>query len=148
MYTNSFLIRIIACKGVSPLTPKTVLRTVVNREPMKSKENRSIPISFRLTASEFELYTDVLARTKLTKTDFFRGVFLEKKYTFHVHEKRPVEYDRLLFLFNKTSNNMNQIAHKLNGAYRRGIVSEKVYVEYLNNLISIERLLDGYINKC
>ncbi|MFA0073428.1 plasmid mobilization relaxosome protein MobC [Vibrio cyclitrophicus] len=115
---------------------------------MKPKENRSVPISFRLTESEFEPYKYVLAKTELTKTDFFRSVFLNKQYTFNVNEKRPVEYDRLLFLFNKTSNNINQIAHKLNGAYRGGIVSEKVYVESLNNLISIERLLKGGIDKC
>lgn len=115
---------------------------------MKPKENKNIPISFRLTDSEFKPYKDVLDRTSLTKTEFFRGVFLDKKYTFNVNEKRPVEYDRLVFLFNKTSNNINQIAHKLNGAYKGGVVSEKVYVESLNNLISIERLLKGGISKC
>ena len=115
---------------------------------MTKKENRTVPISFRLTESEFGPYRKVLESTELTKTDFFRGVFLDKKYTFHVNERRPVEYDRLLFLFNKSGNNINQIAHKLNSAYRGGIVSEKVYLETLNNLISIEHLLRGGLEKC
>lgn len=115
---------------------------------MKTKENRNIPISFRLTESEFEPYKRVLSQTTLTKTDFFRGVFLHKKYTFNVKERRPVEYDRLLFLSSKISNNINQLAKKVNQSYRSGVVSERIYVETLNNLISIEKSLSRALDKC
>ena len=115
---------------------------------MTKKENRTVPISFRLTESEFGPYRKVLESTELTKTDFFRSVFLERKYTFHVNERRPVEYGRLLFLFNKSSNNINQIAKKLNNAYRVGVINEKIYVETLNNLITIERSFIGAMDKC
>ncbi|RJX65820.1 plasmid mobilization relaxosome protein MobC [Vibrio sinensis] len=115
---------------------------------MANKENKNVPISFRLTESEYEPYKKIMETTELTKTEFFRRIFLNQEYTFNVNERRPVEYDKLLFIFNKSGNNLNQIAHKLNSAYRGNVISEKVYIETLNNLISIERLLQGALNKC
>ncbi|MGD1336113.1 plasmid mobilization protein [Vibrio harveyi] len=112
------------------------------------KENRSVPISFRLTESEFAPLKKVLEETDLTRTDFFRRVFLGNEYQFTIKEQPPKEYDRLLFLFNKSSNNINQVAHKLNSAYRSEVISEKVFLESLNTLISIERLMKGAIDKC
>ncbi len=115
---------------------------------MTKKENRNVPISFRLTESEYEPFKLILETTELTRTAFFRRVFLNNEYQFDVKERPAKEYDRLLFLFNKSSNNLNQVAHKLNSAYRSGVVSEKVYLETLNNLVSIECLLRGALDKC
>ncbi|HGZ7314678.1 TPA: relaxosome protein [Vibrio parahaemolyticus] len=115
---------------------------------MPKKENRTVPISFRLTESEYSPFKLILETTELTRTEFFRRVFLNNEYYFDVKEKPSQDYERLLFLFNKTSNNLNQVAHKLNSAYRGDVVSEKVYLETLNNLVSIERLLRGALDKC
>lgn len=112
------------------------------------KENRNVPISFRLTESEFSPIKRALEDTSLTRTDFFRRVFLNNEYQFTIKERPHKDYDRLLFLFNKSSNNINQIAHKLNSAYRNDIISEKVFLESLNTLISIEGLMKGAIDKC
>ncbi|ALR95867.1 plasmid mobilization protein [Vibrio alginolyticus] len=115
---------------------------------MTKKENRNVPISFRLTESEYAPFKLILETTELTRTEFFRRVFLNNEYHFDVKERPPKELDRLLFLFNKSSNNLNQVAHKLNSAYRGGVISEKVYLETLNNIVSIERLLRGALDKC
>ncbi|RMT27412.1 Relaxosome component, partial [Pseudomonas savastanoi] len=56
---------------------------------------------------------------------------------------KPQDYHRLLFFYNKTSNNINQLAHKVNSAHRNGIISEKTYTLWLNKLTAIEALLLG-----
>ncbi|WP_394213495.1 plasmid mobilization protein [Enterovibrio calviensis] len=112
------------------------------------EEKKSILVSFRLTETEFKPYESLFRETNLTKTEFFRGVFLSKKYEFTVNENRPVDYQKLVFLFNKSSNNINQVAYKLNDTHRNGTVSESLYRETLNRLISIESLMQRVIDDC
>lgn len=121
---------------------------------MKMKSNneaskkRTELISFRLTEKEFKPYKLIIDKTDLSKTDLFRQVFINKKLVFNVKENKPVDYNNLIFYFNKTSNNINQIAHKLNEAYRAGIVTERLYIDALNKLITIERLFKKGLEKC
>ncbi|KEJ68997.1 bacterial mobilization family protein [Escherichia coli 5-366-08_S1_C1] len=63
-------------------------------------------------------------------------------------QKRPVEYRELLRLFNKSSNNINQIAKKINTEYRNGFISESTYLRYLNVLVNIRDAFVAGINKC
>lgn len=112
------------------------------------KENKSVAISFRLTESEYKPYKDILGHTELTKTEFFRNVFLNKQYTFNVKERRPVDYHRLIFYFNKASNNINQIAKRLNEDNKKGIISQKTYEKGINELITIQSNLQRLLNDC
>lgn len=114
----------------------------------KSKEKKDVPISFRLTKSEYEPYKDILEKTDLSKTDFFRGVFLQKQYTFNVQECKPVEYGKLIFIFNKTSNNINQIAKRLNAENKEGIISQRSYNIAINELITMQSQLKRILDAC
>jgi hypothetical protein len=52
----------------------------------------------------------------------------------------------LLFFVNKASNNLNQIAKRLNGAEKVGLIDSKSYYEALNHLISIDQMLKGALD--
>jgi hypothetical protein len=114
----------------------------------KSKEKKDVLISFRLTESEYEPYKEILEKTELSKTDFFRGVFLQKQYTFNVQECKPVEYGKLMFIFNKTSNNINQIAKRLNAENKEGIISQRSYNIAINKLIAMQSQLKRMLDAC
>lgn len=109
-------------------------------------EKKTELISFRLTKSEFKPYKQIIETTSLSKTEFFRKIFLSGKYEFHVNECKPKEYKKIIFLLNKSSNNLNQLARKLNQTHKTGIVSESLYKETLNRLISIESLMKRVID--
>ncbi|MGF1871970.1 MobC family plasmid mobilization relaxosome protein [Photobacterium indicum] len=113
-----------------------------------SPPKRTELVSFRLTKDEYRPYKLIVEKTDLSKSDLFRRVFLSKDLTFNVKENKPIDYTRLVFYFNKSSNNINQIAHKINEAHRSGVVSERLYTDTLNRLITIERLLKKGLDKC
>ena len=112
------------------------------------KEKLTENISFRLAESEFAPYKAVLAKSNIKRSKLFRDTFIAKSNAIALPKENTKTHQRLLFIASKTSNNINQIARKLNSAYRGGVISEKIFVESLNHLISIERNLSGAIEKC
>lgn len=55
--------------------------------------------------------------------------------------KAPDELRKLQYLYNKTSNNMNQLAHRANSDYLAGKLSESTYSSILAELSEIRRAL-------
>lgn len=110
---------------------------------MTAKENKGRVVSFRLSEEEFAPFKERMQKANLNQSKFFRETFLQANPVF---EEASKEYERLLFYFNKTSNNLNQLAHGANRAWNRGIISEQVYRRFLNELISIRELLNAGVN--
>lgn len=104
------------------------------------KPGPSEVISFRLSAEEYEPYRQALERSGKTKSAFFREVFLTLKPSIVFKEKQqlPEDYKRLLFVANKASNNLNQIAYQLNHASKTGIINRSTLNRAVNYLGSIE----------
>lgn len=105
---------------------------------MAKKPLKTQIISVRVTHDEYAGLEAQRARTNLKPSQFAREMLLNKTPTFN---EASVHADRIVFLVNKASNNLNQLAHQVNQASRRGIISERVYLLYLNKLTSIEHLL-------
>src|SRR5471032_1338149 len=57
-----------------------------------------------------------------------------------------LERTRMQFLFNKTSNNMNQIAHVMNSANVAGKLTDAHYQEALTSLVKISQYLKSALN--
>lgn len=57
--------------------------------------------------------------------------------------KASVDKRALLYLFNKTSNNMNQVAHLGNSANKGGVLNQKTFDRILAALIVIRDQLKG-----
>lgn len=114
------------------------------------KEVASISCSFKLTPSEWLPYQKIIDETHIKKGTLLANVFRQKADTANLikdNSSKTIHPDikRMNFLINKSSNNLNQIAHKINSAYRTGVISEKVFIESLNKLVSVEKLLDGLL---
>lgn len=114
-----------------------------------SKENLSEVITFRLSEAEYKPYKALLKKSNMKRSKFFREVFISKSENITLKkQQKAADNKRMLFLASKTSNNINQIAKKLNKAYRGGVVNETTYQEVLNNLISVERSFSKSLSKC
>ncbi|HBP4890436.1 TPA: MobC family plasmid mobilization relaxosome protein [Pseudomonas aeruginosa] len=108
---------------------------------MSEKSKRGRVLSFRLSDEEFAAFDEKLKASGMNKSEFFRDVFLKGKVSFSVKAAPPKEYKRLLFIFNKASNNLNQLAHRVHLAHKSGIVSERLYTKLMNALAAIHGLL-------
>ena len=115
---------------------------------IENKEISSVHIQFKITPSEYVPYDNILVATGMTRAALFKMIVLNKEVVLKLGNEGKEERDRLVFLSNKASNNINQIAKNVNQAYRGGVINESLYVQTLNNLISLEKLFSGAIDKC
>lgn len=112
-----------------------------------SKETRDNRVSFRLTDSEYEPFKAIMDELGLKKSDFFRLLITDKLDPEKHSKKNETDYTRLLFLFNKTSNNVNQIAKRLNTLFKSGDIKESDLKKWLIVLSRInQNLLAGLEN--
>lgn len=92
------------------------------------------PVSFRLTADDHAAYLKKVEASGMKPSEFFRECVLGNKTQVIARPKPSAEKDRIIYLFNKASNNMNQLAHKANAAHLAGSVSENTYKAILAEL--------------
>ncbi|KAB7685425.1 plasmid mobilization relaxosome protein MobC [Plesiomonas shigelloides] len=103
-------------------------------------------IAIRLTDEEYEPFRVLLESSNISKSDFFRSLILSRVIEIPPPQKSKTtnqDYKKLLFYVNKTSNNINQIAKRLNVANKRAVVSESTFIKAMNALISIRDGLLG-----
>lgn len=87
-----------------------------------------------------------LAASEMKKSEFFREIFLNANVNLTVKGAPSKELKDLVYIFSKSSNNLNQIAYKLNLAHQMGRVSESLYINILNRLVNIEELMLAGVN--
>lgn len=112
------------------------------------KEIFDVPVSFKISKAQWAPYEKIIEQTGIKKGTLMREVFVSKSGDLLLADKQTQDNKRLLFLASKSSNNINQVAKKLNEAYRGGIVSEALYVDILNRLIGIEKTFQSALDKC
>ncbi|EEH4118117.1 TPA: molybdopterin-guanine dinucleotide biosynthesis protein MobC [Salmonella enterica] len=103
-------------------------------------------VSFRLSENEFAPFEEKLAASEMKKSEFFREIFLNSNVNLTVKGAPSKEYKNLVFIFNKASNNLNQVAYKANVAHMTGHISENLYRRILNQLVNIRELLQSGVN--
>ncbi|WP_193067742.1 plasmid mobilization protein [Halomonas sp. 3D7M] len=110
---------------------------------MAKQTGDSIVISFRLSAAEYEPYRVALEKSGKNRSQFFREVFLTLKPKIEIKAKTetPTDYKKLLFVANKASNNLNQIAYQLNYAAKSNIINRSMLNRGINLLASIEKYM-------
>lgn len=97
-------------------------------------EKLTKPVSFRLTAADHAAYLAKVEASGMKPSAFFRQCVLENKTQIVAKPKASPERGRLVYLFNKASNNINQLAHRANAAHQAGKVSEETYSSILAEL--------------
>jgi hypothetical protein len=111
-------------------------------------EKMGPPISFRVPVKEHRTYIEKLERSGLTKTEFFREYVLQNKTQVVARPRPTVDTQRLLYLANKASNNLNQLAYRANTDHLAGTLDDASYAAILSELEAIGDALREGINKC
>lgn len=166
MFTKcSAFLQHIRAKGDSPLKPRRLRapgapsgarhgakekraatrRKATMARPKKHGDEGTVPVSFRLTTTERLAYLDKCEAAGLSPSDFFRDCVLTNKTQIVARPKASADRQRLLYLVNKTSNNINQLAHRANSDHLAGKLSEARYEEIIDNLEMIARFLKATI---
>ena len=112
------------------------------------KEKATIHVQAKLTPSEFEPFQKAMNETGIKQATLIRQVLLANKDFIVEPKEVPKDRARLLFLANKSSNNINQLAKRVHQAYRGGVVSKRLYMQTLNGLKSIQSLMTKAVKKC
>ncbi|AGN33486.1 relaxosome component, NikA family (plasmid) [Pseudomonas fluorescens A506] len=104
-------------------------------------KNKTRVVSFRLREEDIAPYEEKLRNSGVKPSDFLREILFNSNAVFEA-PKVSKDNDRLLFLFNKSSNNLNQLAYRFNSAYRKSeIISETLYIKAINELVLIRELM-------
>ena len=91
-------------------------------------------VAFRLTDRDFLRYRCKFSASGLNQSDFFRAHVLNNTTQVVARPVGSRDSMRAVFLLQKASNNVNQLAHRANSEYLTGLVSENTYVAILDQL--------------
>jgi hypothetical protein len=114
--------------------------------PNKTAEPLTEPFSFRTGKTVANALRAKIEASGLSKGEFFRDVALSNKTVVVARPVASLDKKRMQFLFNKASNNLNQIAYVLNSANASGKVSEPLCKDTLRALEDIAKYLKVALN--
>lgn len=102
-------------------------------------------VSFRLTLDDYFSYKSKFAASGLTQSEFFREHVLSNTTQVIAKSNANANADlqRMIFLFNKASNNINQLAHRANSESLAGVLSDETFVAIGSQL----RQLNHWLNE-
>lgn len=101
--------------------------------PRKPKEPTRT-VSFRLTLPDHAAYLAKASAAGVKPSEFFRDAVLTNRTQVVARVQPSSDKRRLIYLFNKASNNLNQLAHTANAAELAGTVTPATYVGILAEL--------------
>ena len=101
--------------------------------PRKPKEPTRT-VSFRLALPDHAAYLAKAKAAGVKPSDFFRDAVLNNKTQIVARTPPSSDKRRLIYLFNKASNNLNQLAHTANAAELAGTVTTATYAGILAEL--------------
>lgn len=106
-------------------------------KPRKGNEELTEVISFRLPKTMAGALKAKIEAAGLTRSEFVRDYVLAERTQIVARPKTSLDKQRLLYLFNKTGNNINQLAHRANGDRLGGKTNEATYRAILTQLDAI-----------
>lgn len=110
--------------------------------PVKSEEEKlNHTVAFRLTNGDFLGYKNKFSASGLNQSEFFREHVLSNTTQVVARPVASLESKRAVFLLQKASNNVNQLAHRANSEYLTGQVSEHTYVAILGQLQQLNNFM-------
>lgn len=103
--------------------------------PVKSDDEKlSHTVAFRLTDGDFLAYKRKFSASGLTQSEFFRAHVLTNTTQVVAKPRASADTKRAVFLLQKASNNINQLAHRANAEHLAGILSESTFLAILSQL--------------
>ncbi|MGF6276250.1 hypothetical protein ABIB38_004661 [Massilia sp. UYP11] len=70
----------------------------------------------------------------MSQSEFLRELLQRRKPTIIAKARPSLDLKQLLFLYSKASNNINQLAHRVNAAHLDGTLDERTYKGILASL--------------
>lgn len=107
--------------------------------PRKAVKEPTVIIQTRLKPKDYEIFADKVKNAKISTSAFLRECVLTNKTEFIVMKDVMDNQRKLLYLVNKLSNNMNQIAHRINSDHQKGRLRSEQYEIMLYELIKISQ---------
>ena len=104
-------------------------------------EKLTRPVSFRLTAADHAAYLAKASAAGVKPSEFFRDAVLTNRTQVVARVQPSSDKRRLIYLFNKASNNLNQLAHTANAAELAGTVTPATYAGILAELQMLADLM-------
>jgi hypothetical protein len=103
--------------------------------PVKSEaEKLNHTVAFRLTDGDFLQYRCKFSASGFTQSEFFREHVLNNTTQVVARPVASRDSMRAVFLLQKASNNVNQLAHRANSEFLTGLVSQNTYAAILDQL--------------
>ena len=102
-------------------------------------------VSLRLTAADHAAYLAKVELSGMKPSVFFRECVLNNKTQITAINKPAPEWGRAVYLMNKASNNINQLAHQANIAHLSGKVSEATYTAILSQIQTLTLYLKATV---
>ncbi len=96
-------------------------------------------VAFRLTRADYEAYRAKFEASGLSQSEFFRRYVLTNTTTVIARRQVSADKQRLLYLMNKASNNLNQLAHRAHTDHLADRLGEIAYQELLGELQGLAR---------
>lgn len=97
--------------------------------------------SFRLSDADYAVYREKFDASGLSQSAFFRDCVLTNRTQVVAQPRASLDKQRLTYLFNKTSNNINQLAYRANADHLEGKTSEATYQAILDQLAALVALM-------
>lgn len=111
----------------------------------KKVEGKSKPIAIRLSDSDYQLYEDAMKSLGMTnKSEFFRSLINDRFDPEKMNKVNDKNLAKMLFYYNKSSNNLNQLAKSVNTSMKDGTINQNTGIKILAKLDLIsESFLNG-----
>lgn len=110
--------------------------------PSKSDDEKlNHTVAFRLTDGDFLGYKRKFSASGLNQSEFFREHILSNTTQVVARPVASVDGRRAVFLLQKASNNLNQLAHRANAEHLTGVLSEGTFSAILSQLEQLNQFM-------
>jgi hypothetical protein len=116
--------------------------------PRKPKGDKPLskPYSFRLPRDQAVDLDERITVSGLTESEFLRDYVLKNRTAVVAKPKVSLEKRRLQFVFNKTSNNLNEIAHVLAIANQTRRLTDQLLMQAVQGLQDVAHYLKAALD--
>ncbi|MGF1903530.1 plasmid mobilization protein [Aliivibrio salmonicida] len=112
----------------------------------KKKSLTTTYIGFRLLNEEYDKFTKKAEKANMTLIEFLREAILKNKSMVVRKETNSLDKQQLIFLYRKTSNNLNQLTKQVHINNKAGTLTKADMDKAINHLGSIRALLEKGID--
>ncbi|MFX1689766.1 plasmid mobilization relaxosome protein MobC [Paraburkholderia sp. A2RI-6] len=113
----------------------------------KARKALGRPVSTRLTDDQWQVFNEKVERSGMSPSVFLRECILTNRTQIVARPPATVERQRIMYVINKTGNNLNQLVHVANTARVAGQLSESTFVALVDELELITQLLKAHLHR-